>query len=146
MLVPMNLQLQLLYLAEFQQLCLAVGPSSEEFSTKFEASYSQPAFDSTAHHVPIDVGSSAAQSGLSHGSRWASSILEAHPAVFSMPIPERPADLSDSRSTYPYSGPSEIPSAEQNVDELTAREQKIQGTSGEANCLRAILEYECARR
>jgi hypothetical protein len=63
-----------------------------------------------------------------------------------MPIPERPADLSDSRSTYPYSGPSEIPSAEQNVDELTAREQKIQGTSGEANCLRAILEYECARR
>ncbi|KAG1823713.1 uncharacterized protein BJ212DRAFT_699423 [Suillus subaureus] len=111
----------------------AVGPSSEEFSTTAEVSYSQPAFDSTARHFPIDVGPSAVQSGFGHSSRWSSSIFEAHSAVFSAPTPERPTVLS---------GSSEIPSAEQDVYEITAREQEIQGISGQANCLHAILENE----
>ncbi|KAG1847664.1 hypothetical protein DFJ58DRAFT_915162 [Suillus subalutaceus] len=123
----------------------AVGPSSEEFSMNVEASYSQPAFDSTARHFPTDVGPSAVQSGLGHSSRWSSSILEAHSAVFSTPILERSTVLSGSRSTHSCSDPSEISLAEQDIHEITAREQEIQGTSGQANRLHAILENEYAQ-
>ncbi|KAG1861257.1 hypothetical protein F4604DRAFT_1929847 [Suillus subluteus] len=123
----------------------AVGPSSEEFSTNVEASYSQPAFDSTARRFPTDVGPSAVQSGLGHSSRWSSSILEAHSAVFSTPILERSTVLSGSRSTHSCSDPSEISLAEQDIHEITAREQEIQGTSGQANRLHAILENEYAQ-
>ncbi|KAG2757614.1 hypothetical protein P692DRAFT_20842844 [Suillus brevipes Sb2] len=114
MLVPMNFQLQLPYLAEFQQL-------SEDFSTIVEPSYSKPAFD-----FPTDIGPSATQSGIGHSSRWSSSILEAHSAVFSAPIPERPTDFF----------------AEQNVYEVSSRERQIQETRGRANHLYISLENE----
>jgi hypothetical protein len=115
----------------------AVRPSSEEFSTIVEPSYSKPAFV-----LPTDIGPSAIQSGISYSSRWSSGILEAHPAVFSAPMPERPTDFFGSRFTYPCSGPSEIPSAEQNVYEVTSRERKTQETCGEEIRLYTIPENE----
>ncbi|KAG1903090.1 uncharacterized protein F5891DRAFT_115169 [Suillus fuscotomentosus] len=118
----------------------AVGPSSEEFSTNVEASYSQPVLDSTARHSPIDIGPSAIQSELSHISHWSSSILGAHSAVFSAPTREQPTDFPGSR--YPCSGLSEISSEEQNVYGITAREQDIPRTAGKANTLNSTLENE----
>ncbi|KAG1788764.1 uncharacterized protein HD556DRAFT_845645 [Suillus plorans] len=118
----------------------AVGPSSEEFSTNVEASYSQPVLDSTARYSPIDIGPSAIQSELSRISHWSSSILGTHSAVFSAPTREQPTDFPGSR--YPCSGLSEISSAEQNVYGITAREQDIPRTAGKANPLGSTLENE----
>ncbi|KAG2136708.1 hypothetical protein DEU56DRAFT_980868 [Suillus clintonianus] len=121
----------------------AVGPSSEEFSMMIiEPSYSQPAFDSTTRHFPTSAGPSGIQSGLGHSSRRCSSIIDAHPAAFLAPILEQPTELSRSRSTNPFSGPSEMPSADQHTHKITTREREIQGTSWQADHLHAILEDE----
>ncbi|KAG1728452.1 hypothetical protein EDB19DRAFT_160620 [Suillus lakei] len=141
MLVPMNLQ-PLSRLAEFQQLCLQLGLAPRNSLRSSNLAILSLTSDSTARPFLTDIGLSAIQSGFGHSSRWSSSILEAQSAVFAAPIPERHPELSDFRSTHPCSGPSEIPLAEKNVYEITAREREIQETSWQGNRLHTILENE----
>jgi hypothetical protein len=140
MLVPMNFQLQLPYLAEFQQLCLQLGlaPRISLRSSNLAILSLHLIFLQISDLQLLSLGSVIVRDGLL-------AFLK-HTRLYFLRPYQNDLPTSLVLESHPCSDPSEIPSAEQNVYEVSSRERQIQETRGRANHLYISLENEHSRK